>query len=150
MFVYICFALSCIPLSISPNTTQYHIHTNNDLSTIYTHTHSGDGGTKRERETEDTESGLGSPMPPAPTLDASEGGNMGDIEGIEGGLPLVRQLSLPGARFRQHHDFLEMQVEVDEEKDLISSQLIRFARQNKVLLNMILKGNVHLLESTFR
>ena len=64
------------------------------------------------------------------------------------GLPLTRQQSLPGARFRQHSEFLEMQVEVDEQ-DAVASRLIQFATKNRMLLNMVLRNNVQLLETSF-
>jgi E3 ubiquitin-protein ligase HUWE1 len=79
------------------------------------------------------QSPLGSPMPPSQT---------------QVGIPMTRQVSLPGARFRQHLEFLEMQVEVDE-GDAVANRLMHFASKNKVLLNMILRNNVNLLESSF-
>lgn len=54
---------------------------------------------------------------------------------------------LPGSRFRQSSNFLQMHMELQDE--ISSKQLLRFAEQNAVLLNIILRHNVHLLESSF-
>ena len=66
------------------------------------------------------------------------------------GLPLTRQLSLPGARFRTHEEFRAMQKDVDDANDEVAFRLIRFTSQNRLLLNMLLRGNESLLESSFR
>ena len=84
----------------------------------------------------------GEPTSPAPAL-MPPGAELG-------GLPLTRQLSLPGARFRTHAEFHAMQKDVDDANDEVASRLIRFTRQNQLLLNMLLRGNESLLESSFR
>lgn len=62
----------------------------------------------------------------------------------------VRALSdtVPGARFRNNTGYLQMQLELDESSPA-APLLLRFADRNRVLLNMVLKNNVHLLESSF-
>ena len=62
----------------------------------------------------------------------------------------VRALSdtVPGARFRNNTGYLQMQLELDESSPA-APLLLRFADKNRVLLNMVLKNNVHLLESSF-
>lgn len=62
----------------------------------------------------------------------------------------VRALSdtVPGARFRNNVGYLQMQLELDETSPA-APLLLRFADRNRVLLNMVLKNNVHLLESSF-
>ena len=62
----------------------------------------------------------------------------------------VRALSdtVPGARFRNNTGYLQMQLELDEASPA-APLLLRFADKNRVLLNMVLKNNVHLLESSF-
>ena len=62
----------------------------------------------------------------------------------------VRALSdtVPGARFRNNVGYLQMQLELDDSAPA-APLLLRFADRNRVLLNMVLKNNVHLLESSF-
>ena len=62
----------------------------------------------------------------------------------------IRALSdtVPGARFRNNTGYLQMQLELDESSPA-APLLLRFADKNRVLLNMVLKNNVHLLESSF-
>ena len=62
----------------------------------------------------------------------------------------IRALSdtVPGARFRNNTGYLMMQLELDESSPA-APLLLRFADKNRVLLNMVLKNNVHLLESSF-
>ena len=62
----------------------------------------------------------------------------------------VRTLSdtVPGARFRNNPGYLLMQLEMDETSPA-APLLLRFADRNRVLLNMVLRNNVHLLESSF-
>ena len=62
----------------------------------------------------------------------------------------VRALSdtVPGARFRNNTGYLQMQLELDDSSPA-APLLLRFADRNRVLLNMVLKNNVHLLESSF-
>lgn len=62
----------------------------------------------------------------------------------------VRALSdtVPGARFRNNTGYLLMQLEMDDTSPA-APLLLRFADRNRVLLNMVLKNNVHLLESSF-
>eukprot|EP00599_Poterioochromonas_sp_BG-1_P017458 CAMPEP_0173167414 /NCGR_PEP_ID=MMETSP1105-20130129/22646_1 /TAXON_ID=2985 /ORGANISM="Ochromonas sp., Strain BG-1" /LENGTH=3503 /DNA_ID=CAMNT_0014088945 /DNA_START=675 /DNA_END=11186 /DNA_ORIENTATION=+ len=61
---------------------------------------------------------------------------------------LVRSNSLlPGSRFRQNTSYLQMQLEaIDESSGTI---LQKFVGKNAYLLNMILRHNVNLLESSF-
>lgn len=62
----------------------------------------------------------------------------------------VRALSdtVPGSRFRNNTGYLQMQLELDDSSPA-APLLLRFADRNRVLLNMVLKNNVHLLESSF-
>ena len=62
----------------------------------------------------------------------------------------VRALSdtVPGARFRNNSGYLQMQLELDETSPA-APLLLRFADRNRVLLNMVLRNNIHLLESSF-
>ena len=57
-------------------------------------------------------------------------------------------VTLPGTRFRQHADYQSMQMEFAEVNGE-NSRLLTFVEQNRVLLNMILRHNVQLLESSF-
>lgn len=63
--------------------------------------------------------------------------------------PLFMRTSstLPGSRFRQTAEFMQMQLELGESE--ISQHLIEFARKNRLLLHVMLRQNVHLLETTF-
>ena len=56
-------------------------------------------------------------------------------------------MQMPGTRFRRHSEFRRMQQELDDTAD--SRRLLRFVQSNTVLLNMVLKQNVNLLESSF-
>jgi E3 ubiquitin-protein ligase HUWE1 len=55
--------------------------------------------------------------------------------------------TLLGARFRRHASYWLMQMELEEGP--AARRLLRFTQRNRVLLNIILRHNVHLLESTF-
>jgi hypothetical protein len=54
---------------------------------------------------------------------------------------------VPGLRFRKHAAFLDMQMDVIEGPE--ANRFVHFADSNKTLLNLILRQNVPLLESTF-
>lgn len=56
--------------------------------------------------------------------------------------------SVPGYRFRQHPGYLDMQMELDS-ADPMAHLLISFVQRNRILVNMILKSNVQLLETSF-
>ena len=56
--------------------------------------------------------------------------------------------NVPGLRFRSTSSYLQMQMELDETAP-ISQSLLQFADRNRVLLNIVLRHNVHLLESSF-
>ena len=62
----------------------------------------------------------------------------------------VRALSdtVPGARFRNNVGYLQMQLELDDTAPA-APLLLHFVDRNRVLINMVLKNNVHLLESSF-
>lgn len=62
----------------------------------------------------------------------------------------VRDLSgsVPGARFRNNTGYLQMQLELDDSSPT-GPLLLKFVDRNRVLLNMVLRHNVHLLESSF-
>jgi hypothetical protein len=65
-----------------------------------------------------------------------------------GALALQRTSSmLPGWKYRQHAEYHQMQLDVADNK--ASRQLAKFAEQNRILLNMLLKNNVQLLENSF-
>lgn len=64
------------------------------------------------------------------------------------GSELVRVNSvLPGSRFRQSPSYLLMQLEIADE--VAANRLLRFVGRNHMLINMILRHNVHLLEGSF-
>jgi len=63
------------------------------------------------------------------------------------GTPKIGTMPLPGARFRKSSEFLSMQVDLPH--DASALHLYRFTKKNHILLNMILKNNIHLLESSF-
>lgn len=54
---------------------------------------------------------------------------------------------IPGSRFRQTHAYKQMHMEVKDE--VFGSKLSRFTEDNSILLNIILKNNIHLLETSF-
>jgi E3 ubiquitin-protein ligase HUWE1 len=62
-------------------------------------------------------------------------------------LRLAPNMPLPGARFRTSSNFLSTQIDLPS--DAAATRLYRFAQKNHVLLNMILKNNISLLETSF-
>ena len=54
---------------------------------------------------------------------------------------------MPGLRFRQTPEFKRMQQDLED--SLSARRLLRFVEKNNVLLNMVLKQNVNLLETSF-
>jgi hypothetical protein len=54
---------------------------------------------------------------------------------------------MPGLRFRQTPEFKRMQQDLED--SLSARRLLRFVERNNVLLNMVLKQNVNLLETSF-
>jgi hypothetical protein len=60
---------------------------------------------------------------------------------------LTPKTTIPGFKFRQHASFLDMQMDVVSGPE--ASRFIQFAESNKTLLNMILRQNVPLLETSF-
>jgi hypothetical protein len=62
-------------------------------------------------------------------------------------LRLAPNVPLPGARFRTSTNFLSTQIDLPS--DAAATRLFRFAQKNHVLLNMILKNNISLLETSF-
>jgi len=64
------------------------------------------------------------------------------------GQGLIRVNSmLPGSRFRQHPGYWQMQMELADESS--AQRLVTFVKQNRVLLNNVLRSNVQLLEGSF-
>lgn len=59
----------------------------------------------------------------------------------------VKPESLPGFRFRQHEAFMLMQLGLKDGE--ASRRFKSFIEKNSVLLNMILRQNVHLFETSF-
>ena len=73
---------------------------------------------------------------------------VGDIaSGGEGKGLFSTCMQMPGSRFRRHEEFKRMQQELDDSAD--SKRLLQLVQSNSVLLNMVLKQNVNLLESSF-
>ncbi len=62
-------------------------------------------------------------------------------------IPMNRQASVPGARFRNHSSYMQMQMELEDSD--ASKRLLTFVESNRVLLNMLLRHKVHLLDSSF-
>lgn len=71
-------------------------------------------------------------------------------------IPLTRSTSLsipapvehPGSKFRKNTDYLSMQMEFIE-FNVDSIRLLGFVEHNRILLNMILRHNVQLLDTSF-
>lgn len=57
------------------------------------------------------------------------------------------KVSIPGARFRLHKAFVEMHMDMIDGPE--AARFLHFAEANKSLLNMILRQNTPLLESSF-
>lgn len=60
---------------------------------------------------------------------------------------VIKKMQMPGTRFRQTPEFKRMQQDLDDSVE--SNRLLHFVESNSVLLNMVLKQNVNLLESSF-
>jgi hypothetical protein len=60
---------------------------------------------------------------------------------------MIKKMQMPGTRFRQTPEFKRMQQDLDDSVE--SRRLLKFVESNSVLLNMVLKQNVNLLESSF-
>jgi hypothetical protein len=59
----------------------------------------------------------------------------------------IQKNQMPGLRFRQTPEFKRMQQDLED--SLPARRLLRFVERNSVLLNMVLKQNVNLLETSF-
>lgn len=60
---------------------------------------------------------------------------------------VIQKVAIPGARFRQHKSFIDMHMDLIEGPD--TARFLQFVEANKSLLNMILRQNIPLLESSF-
>ena len=132
-----CFLTVC-------GTTVIQAHSAKPATSVASATPSSDTKRLREQEEQEEDGGDVGAGTLEPTMNGSESPPPG------AGLPLTRQLSLPGARFRTHAEFHAMQREVDDANDQVAHRLIKFTAQNRILLNMLLRGNESLLESSFR
>jgi len=59
----------------------------------------------------------------------------------------IKKAQMPGLRFRQKPEFKNMQQELDDSVE--ARRLLTFVEKNSMLLNMVLKQNVNLLDSSF-
>jgi hypothetical protein len=59
----------------------------------------------------------------------------------------IKKDQMPGLRFRQTPEFKRMQQDLED--NVAARRLLSFVEKNNLLLNMVLKQNVNLLESSF-